>query len=316
MKTSTLRRILFCGIGLSFTAFVSGADYKVGVLLKDRNNPFWRVVQRGAEDAGKAAGVEVIVKAPLTETDVGMQGKLLDVLAEKGIDALVIAPTNKDALAEKVAALAAKGVKVVVVDSPLSGNAQRVFIGTNQRAAGEAAGKLMAVLVGDKDEVAILRHIQGSGATDARESGAISVLREAHPGLTVYATIYASSEKGVEEERAALVLEKYPHVKAILASATPGTLAMLKVLQGKSVATKIKLVGFGYNLNPTVAAAIESGEMYAWMAQLPAEIGKKGVESAIALLKGEQLPATIGIDCLAITKENIKDPKVQALMIY
>jgi ribose transport system substrate-binding protein len=51
-----------------------------------------------------------------------------------------------------------------------------------------------------------------------------------------------------------------------------------------------------------------------WIAQLPQEVGRKGVETAVALLKGQKMPAEAYTDCLVITKNNLKDPKVQALL--
>ena len=130
----------------------------------------------------------------------------------------------------------------------------------------------------------------------------------------VHGDVYASSEKGVEEQRAELLLTKYPNAKAVFASGTPGTMAMLKVLQQKGLAGKIKFVGFGFNLNPEVAAAIESGAMQGWIAQLPQEVGRKGVETALAMLKGQKMPAVVNTDCIVITKGNLKDPNVQALL--
>jgi hypothetical protein len=38
------------------------------------------------------------------------------------------------------------------------------------------------------------------------------------------------------------------------------------------------------------------------------------VETAVALLKGQKMPAVVNTDCLVITKDNLKDPKVQALL--
>jgi ribose transport system substrate-binding protein len=313
MKSFLARWILVPIVFVLSAGFVLGAEAKIGVLLKAKN-AFWTSMEKGATEAGRAAGAEIIVKSPILETDVGVQIQLLNALAAQGIQALVIAPTNKDALAVPVAALAAKGVKIVVVDSPLAGNAEHVFVGTDHRAAGEAAGRLLASMVQAKDEVAFLKHIQGSGASEEREIGALGKLREAYPGVAVHGDIYASTEKGVEEQRAELVLTKYPNAKAVLASGTPGTMAMLKVLQQKGLAGKIKFVGFGFNLNPEVAAAIESGAMQGWIAQLPKEVGFKGVETAVALLKGQTVSAVVNTEFLVVTKDNLKDPKVQALL--
>ena len=313
MNAATIRRFLVLIALVLSAGFAVGAEAKIGLLLKAKN-AFWSSMEQGATEAGRAAGAEIIVKSVIQETDIGGQTKLLNALAAQGIQALVIAPANKDALAGPVAELAAKGVKIVVIDSPLAGTVEHVFVGTNQRASGEAAGQLLATMVQTKDEVSFFRHIQGSGATEEREIGALAKLREAHPGVVVHGDIYSGGEKGVEEQRAELVLTKYPNTKVVFASGTPGTMAMLKVLQQKGLAGKIKLVGFGFNLNPQVAAAIESGAMFGWIAQLPKEVGRKGVETAVALLKGQTVPAIVNTEFLVITKDNLKDPKVQALL--
>ena len=294
-------------------AFSLGAPAKVGVLLKSKA-PFWGAVEKGAAEAGAALGAEIVVKAPMSESDISVQVQLLNALVRQEVQAIVIAPDNKDALAGTVAAAAAKGIKIVALDSPLAGDAASVLIGTDQNAAGAAAGTLMASLLKETDELALLKHNQNGGATEQRELGAIEKIRAKWPKLVIHGDIYAGTESGTEEQKAELLLTKHPQSKGILASSTPGTMAMLKVLKAKGLAGKIQFVGFGYNLNPEVAAAIESGAMQGWIAQLPRNVGYKGVETALALLKGEKPAAVIHIDFVVITKDNLKTPAVQALL--
>ena len=269
---------------------------------------------KGALDAGQKLGAEVVVKAPLNETDVAVQIHLLEALGSQGVQAIVIAPANPDTLAAPVAALAARGIRVVVIDSPLAGKAPGPFVGTDQRAAGEAAGRLLAGLVAESDEVSLLKHSQGSVAAGERERGALSSLRAAHPQQAVHSDIYASSESGAEAERSALLLEKYPGTRAILASGSPGTMAMLKLLEQRKAAGSIKFVGFGFNLNPDVAAALTDGTMQGWVAQLPEDVGFKGVQAALALVAGRPVEPVISTDFIVITKDNLREPKVQALL--
>lgn len=311
MRYLTVRA--FCALVLAGFASSVAAAPKVGVLLKGRS-PFWTAVEKGATEAGGAAGAEVTVKAPVSESDISVQIQLLNALAAQGAEAIVIAPINKEALAVPIASIAVKGVKIVVIDTPLTGKAAPVFIGTDHEAAGKAAGELLAKVVGETEEVSFLKHSQTSGATTQRENGALATFRSVRPKNVVYADIYASTDVGAEAEKAKLLLEKHPTTKAILASGTPGTLAMLKVLKEKNLAGSVKLVGFGFNLNPDVAEAIESGAMTGWIAQLPKEIGAKGVTSALSLLKGEELPPVVHTDFVVITKDNLKDAKVQALL--
>jgi ribose transport system substrate-binding protein len=286
---------------------------KIGVLLKGRSD-FWSAMEKGAVDAGAKLGAEVVVKAPLNEIDVAVQIRLLEALGTQGIQALVIAPCNQDTLAAPVAALAARGIKIVVIDSPLGGSVSAPFVGTNQRAAGEAAGRFLAGLIGENDEFSVLRHSQSSTAALQREAGALAALRESRPRLVVHNDIYASSENGVEAERAALLLQKYPATRAILASGTSGTMAMLRLLEEKKTAGAIKFVGFGFNLNPEVAAALADGTIQGWVAQLPGEVGARGVAAALALIAGEKVEPVISTDCILITRDNLHDAKVQALL--
>jgi ribose transport system substrate-binding protein len=286
---------------------------KIGLLVKGRNG-FWSAVEKGARETAEKNGVELIVKAPISESDIGVQVQMLNALAAQGVDAIIIAPGSKDSLAVPLASIAVKGVKIVVIDTALTSKTGSVFIGTDHEAAGRAAGRLLAGLVHENDEVTFLKHSQTSGATGAREIGALAAFREVHPKIVIHGDIYAAAELGAEMQKAALVLSQYPATKGILASSTPGTIAMLKTLQEKNLVGTIKLVGFGFNLNPEVAAAIESGALNGWIAQLPKDIGEKGIISAVALLKGETPPAVIYTDFVVITKENLHDPKVEALL--
>lgn len=307
-------RLAFCLLAL-LAGTVSAADRapKIGVLLKGRGG-FWGPIEKGARDAGAKAGAEIIFKAPPSETDIGVQMQMLNALIGQDVDAIIIAPNSRETLSLPIASAAVKGIKIVVVDTQLAGKAASVFIGTDHNAAGTAAGKLLATLVNDNDEVCILKHSQTSGATTARETNALAAFREIHPKNVVHAEIYASAEAGTEIEKARLLLSSHPNTKAILASGTPGTMAMLRVLQEKNLAGSIKLIGFGFNLNADAAAAIESGALSGWIAQQPNEIGVNAVNTALQLIKGEPVPPTLFTDVIVVTKENLKTPKVQALL--
>ncbi len=73
-------------------------------------------------------------------------------------------------------------------------------------------------------------------------------------------------------------------------------------------------MGFGFNLNPEVAAAIADGTMQGWVAQLPRDVGYKGEEAAAALLAGQAVAPVISTDFIVITKADLQEPKVQALL--
>jgi ribose transport system substrate-binding protein len=289
------------------------APQKIGVLLKGKTS-FWSTVEKGAKEAGESLGVEVIVKYPPSESDISAQIQLLNALAAQDVGCILLAPANAESLVKPVEALVARGIKVILLDSPLNSEVTSAFIGIDHKAAGTAAGELLAGLVGPTDEICLFRHAQGNLVTGAREDSALAALRTAHPNLTVFGDVYAGNAKETQKERASYLLSKHPEAAAVLASSTPATMAMLQVLSSQPKPGAIKLVGFGYNLNPEVATAIDQGIMHGWIAQLPKELGRIGLEQAVALLNGKPVAKLVPAHFLVISKANLHTPEVQALL--
>jgi len=312
MRLLLLAVICATTAGFSLTG-IAAETRKVGLLLKGRTN-FWSTVEQGAKAAAAEAGVELIVKAPPTESDVAIQIQLLHALAAQKVECLIVAPASAEALAIPAASIALTGVKIIVLDSPLNGKTASVFIGTDHEAAGIAAGRVLASVVGDTDTVSVLRHSQGNLVTAAREDNAIAALKSAHAGVAVFSDIYLGNAKEEQVERARLLLSKHPEAKAVLASSTPGTTVLMQLLAENPKPGAIKLVGFGYNLNEAAAAALEQGTLHGWIAQLPLEMGRLAVNNAVALLNGQTVLPVVHTDFRVITKENLHDPEVQALL--
>lgn len=309
---SAVRRLAGCLLVSWFATAVEAAP-RIGLLLKGRS-AFWAAVERGAQDAANAAGLELIAKAPLTENDIAIQLQLLNALAGQDVQAIVVAPAHPEALNEAIATHEAAGIRVVVIDSPLTAASSSAYVGTDQHAAGVAAGQLLARLIAPSDEVCVFRHNQNGSATAQRESGAIAALRETHPSLTIHSDIYSSSIPGEEPARAAVLLERHPTATAMLASGTPGTMALLAQLRQSGRAGQVRFVGFGFNLNPDVVEALQQGALHGWIAQVPEAVGAGGIRAAAALLAGEAVPATTYIPVRIITRDTLADPEVQRLL--
>jgi len=310
---SRVSRLLFAALAVAIVAPPALAEtHKVGLLLKGRT-PFWNAIEQGAVAAAAQQGVELIVKYPPTESDVGIQIQLLNALAAQKVECIILAPTNAESLAHPAAALAVNGIKFVVVDSPLSGKTASVFIGTDHEAAGTAAGHLLASLVGDNSTVSVLRHAQGNLVTTGREESAIAALKADRPSTTVFSDVYLGNVKEEQVARVEVMLSRHPEVKAVLASSTPGTMVLYDLLAKSPHPGAIKLVGFGYNLSEAAAQGLAHGTLSGWIAQLPGEMGRVAVESARALLDGKEVPPVIRTRFEVITPANVNEPRIQAL---
>ena len=297
-----------CGVAASALAAP-----KIGVLFKDKSPGFWVLAEKGAEETAHALGAEVNVKAPPTVLDGSAQLRLLAALAAEKPDALVIAATNPESVEAAVAELAAKGVKIVTVDTPLKDGLANTFVGADQVAMAEAAAKVFLSIIVDGDEVALLRNNSVDRTVITRETTLREALK-AKSNVTFHGDIYASSEKDSEDERAVVLLTKYPGTKAVFASATRGTLSTIKAVRAKGLVGKVHVVGFGTYLPAEAAKAFEDGILVGWIAQKPKDLGVKAVQAAVALVKGETVPAVMRPDFLLVTQDNFRSAEAQALL--
>lgn len=315
MRPTFISCALLAFAGILFGGNEAFAGPKIGMLTKSKS-AFWVAAEQGAQKAGAELGAEVIAKSPLNEGDVAIQIQLLNSFVEQGVDAIVIAPSSKDTLVAPLAAAAAKGIKIVVFDTRLEGDSPYPFVGTDQRKSGQAAGTLLASLMVEGDPVGFLKNNQTSGATIQRELGAFERLRELRKDFALCGSMYVGIDKGAEKERVAAFFDQHPEAKAVLASSTPATLALIDVLKERKLAGAVKCVGFGFNLTPAVAEAIEQGVLQGWVAQLPGDMGHDAVKAAVALCKGDAVPKTITTEFFVVTKANLKEPATQALLAH
>lgn len=75
-------------------AIKSGTSRTIGVIIPDVAKPFFSVVVRGLTDAARSAGFEVMVAN--SDNDPEIEARTIELLAEKRVDGLVIAPAFQD----------------------------------------------------------------------------------------------------------------------------------------------------------------------------------------------------------------------------
>ena len=71
---------------------------------------------------------------------------------------------------------------------------------------------------------------------------------------------------------------------------------------------KVKIVGF--DAGPDQIKQLEAGDVQALVAQKPYDIGKQGVEQAMAALTGKPVTKSIETESLIVTKDNMNQPDV------
>lgn len=289
-------------------------DLNVVFIPKARDQDFWTFMRQGVDRAVQEDGhVNLTWRGPAHNDDIDSQIQILRIYSKPEVDAIIIASTDRARLVEPVKQAAARGIKIVVVDSALDGNAHVNFVTTDNYAAGALAAERISNLLGRQGTVALLRTIAGSGSTDDRANGFIDYLKKNAPHLAVVADVYGGGTRGKAARSAAALLEMYPEVDGIFAVNESASDGMLRALRQAGLAGKKKFIGF--DTTEFLLDGLKRQEIHGLVVQDPRQMGYQAMRAAVAAAKGAAIkPALILTDAVMVTQENYQKPEIRSLL--
>jgi ribose transport system substrate-binding protein len=285
-----------------------GEAKKVTLVQGIANEPFYISMECGARDEAKKTGVQLEVTAP-QQWDVAQQTSVVNSVAAKRPNAVMIAPVHEESMAAPIKQMANNGSKIILVDTTLKDTAiGESRIASDNKAGGVEAAKTLAQLVGDKGKVAALSVPPGTPTTDARITGFQEELKN-HPNIQLVKVEYIDgSDAGKATSAVNAILAAHPDLAGIFA-------ANLTTGQGSATALKTagktgqtKLVGF--DASPKQVEDLKAGTVQALIAQQPLEIGAEGVRQAVAAIDGKEVKKEIQTKMVSVTKDNMSDPEI------
>jgi len=291
------------------------APLTIAVIPKGTTHIFWKSVEAGARQAGSELGTEIIWKGPLKENDRAQQIQVVQQFVSRGVAGIALAPLDFKALVGPVQAARAAGIPVVIFDSALDGTpgADFVsFVATNNELGGRLGGKKLAELLGGQGDVVLLRYSVGSASTDERERGFLAALGESPAIKVIVDNRYAGPTAGEAKTQALNLLDDLRRADGVFCPNESSTLGMLLALRQERLAGGIKFVGF--DASPPLVEALTRGELDALVVQNPRRMGYEAVATLVTHLRGEAVAATIDTGVTLVTRENLNDPGVRALL--
>lgn len=121
-------------------AMITGRTYTLGIVLADIENDYFARLARGAADAARQAGFEILLAN--TDEDLQTERKAVQVLLDKQVDGIVIAPASSSN-ADHLAAARQRGVPLVLVDRKIPSLKTDTVGIDNAGAAAEAVQHLL-----------------------------------------------------------------------------------------------------------------------------------------------------------------------------
>lgn len=284
----------------------AGSRTRIALVMKTLNSPFFLDMKRGAEEAARELGVELVAQAPEREVDVEKQMQIVENLIQTRVDALCLTPSGSKELVPVVAKANRAGIPVLIVDTRLDEATVQAdgvhyvsFIGSDNYEGGKLAGQHVARLFPQAAQIAILEGIPGHETHDSRIRGFRDGLAGS-PHLKIVASQPANAERDQGFNVMQNLLQAHRDIAAVFASNDLMALGALEAIAAAGRAGTIKILGF--DATDEAREAIAAGRLEASVAQNPTAMGRLAVTKAVEALRGETLPKSLPVSIELIVR--------------
>ncbi|MDE1315874.1 ribose ABC transporter substrate-binding protein RbsB [Vibrio aestuarianus] len=280
---------------LSTTVSVSAqAQDTMAIVLSTLNNPFFVTMKDGAEAKAKELGYELIVLD--SQNDPSKELSNVEDLTVRGVKAILINPTDSDAVSNAICMANRAKVPVLTLDRGASRGDVVSHIASDNVVGGEMAGHFIMEKVGEKAKVIQLEGIAGTSAARERGEGFMNAVNGSEMQLLASQPADFDRTKGLNVMENLLAAN--PDVQAVFAQNDEMALGALRAVQASG--KDVMIVGF--DGTDDGIAAVERGQLAATVAQQPDMIGALGIETAAKVLKGESVDEYIPVPLKIISK--------------
>ena len=203
------------------SAATTGRRVQVGMMPKAKGDPYFISCRKGAEEAAKELGVDLIWDGP-TDLDPAKQNEVIEAWITRGVDVIAVSVESKASISTVLRKARARGIKVITWDADAETDARDYLIDqATAQGIGTTVADQVAEILGGKGDFAV---ITGS-LTAANQIEWLQWIRtriaEKYPRLKLVTVQPSDSDRDRAFSETQTVLKVYPNVRAIAGIAAP-----------------------------------------------------------------------------------------------
>ncbi len=303
-------QLLESNTGISSQASQETAKDKknIALVMKTLTNPFFIEMEKGARQAEKEFGINLIVKTGAQETSIDQQIAIVEELIRAQVDAIVIAPGGSTELIPVLKKAQDANIVVVNIDNKLDsdlsaklGLSNVPFISVDNAQGAYLSAKYISDMIAKPTRVAVIEGITSAQNSQDRKTGALKAFRE-NGNITSIITETANWKIDESYDVTKRLLSKYPDIGAIFCANDMMALGTIKYLKDTN---QNNVLVAGFDALDEAKEAIKNGQLMVTIDQQPNVQGYLGIKFALDELN--KIPVNLNhiIDVKVITKESL-----------
>jgi ribose transport system substrate-binding protein len=298
-----------------FAAPAAWAQKEIAVIVKTANSDFWQNVRKGASaGATELKGYKATFQGAASDTDLAGQVALVENAVNRKVAAIVLAPSDPDALVPAIKKAWEARIPVIIIDSA-AGEAAKTyyqsFLATDNKLAGELCAKALIDKIGKTGKIAIMSYTAGSGSEVARVGGFRKYIAK-NSKLRIVGPFYSNSQMGTALNQTTDVLAANPDLKGLFGANEPTAIGMARAIvqSGK----KGKVVAIGFDGNADLQGFVRDGTLEAIAVQSAYQMGYLGVKTAVEVIQRKKVPPLRDTGIVMVTKSNIDSQEAKNVL--
>ena len=278
--------------------------YKIGFSQATVASPFYTTMVDTAQAYADELGIEIqIVSA---DEDVTKQTNDINDMIQSGIQCLIVNPVNSEGLATAFQACADANIPVVTVDRLAADGFTAAIVRDNEEMGRMVGECLLEELGGAENAQGTILEIQGTAGDQvmmARRDGFESVFENV-PGIKIVQSVNCDYARAKAVTATQDLLQANDNVVAIYGHNDDMAVGAAQVCEEKGL-TDIKICGVDGLME--AVKMIKEGKYVCTTMNDPATELKVGIDTAIKLIKGEEVDKEVDAGTGLINKDNVDD---------
>ncbi|HJZ93930.1 MAG TPA: substrate-binding domain-containing protein [Gemmataceae bacterium] len=281
----------------------TGKKITIAMMPKSKGNAYFIACRKGAEEAAKELGIELIWDGP-TDTDAVKQAEVIETWITRGVDVIAVAVENQDGLSPVLEKARANGIKVVTWDADARPEARDFFV---NQATPEGIAKALvdnaARVMDQKGEFAVIMATLTAANQVEWRKQIEKYVASAYPQMKIAVVRPCDDQQKKANEETTTILNAYPNVKLVMpicSPAVPGAAEAIKAAGRQDV----KVVGLSLpNQNKTFVHDGITDSVILWNTM---DLGYLAVYAAVQLMDGKLKPGDTSIEAGKLGKKEIR----------
>ena len=287
-------------------AEIDYSQFKVGFAQDTLNQP-WRNYQA---ECVKQAFAEYGITCEVTDGQGKAEQQIANIedMIVNGLDILVVSPAQEGALTPVIEQVYNSGIPVVCIDRGIISDAYTSFVHADNKLIGAMAADFIAEKLTEKygepkGNIVVLEGVPGSTTAVQRDEGFRARITEKYPNLTIIASQPADYRRDKAMSIMEDFLQAYDVIDAVYTHADEMTMGAIAAIENAGRRDEMLIT----SVNGTMEAiqAIMDGRMDCSV--LYSNCSGPGVEFAVKILLGEEVPKNVTIDPVMIDTSNASE---------